>query len=133
MDNTNKKERIDTWLKETSNGMLCAALKKTTGKTMLTIMDRDGNITDFVYENMRIHSWFNNFGVNSDNEEPGTPDIVLPLYIWAKCADIRKAADLLYEEKGTHVVTDNVLSTTEACSLAGLPEFDLIKELEKIE
>lgn len=66
---------------------------------MTILTARDGGPGDFVYENMRIHSWFSNFGVNSDNEEPGTPDIVLPLYTYAKCADIRKAADLLYQEK----------------------------------
>ena len=131
MDNTN--ERRDAWLKETSNGMLCVALGKATDKPIKLRKTADGDYTDIIFENMIIHSWFSNFGVNSDNEKPGTPDIVLPLYTWAKCAEIRKAAELLYEEKGINVVTDNVLSTTEACSLAGLPEFNLIKELEKIE
>lgn len=130
MDRDRYKDR-EVWLKETSNGMLCVALGKATDKPIMLRKTADGVYTDIIFENMRIHSWFSNFGVNSDNEEPGTPDIVLPLYTWAKCADIRKAAGLLYEEKGIHVVTDNVLSTTEACSLAGLPEFDLIREMEK--
>lgn len=130
--NTDKRERLlDTWLRETSNGLLAAALKKATGKTLVILNARDGGPGDFVFDNIRIHSWFSNFGVNSDYQELGAPDIVLPLYTWAKCAEIRTAANLLYEEKGINVVTDNVLSTTEACSLSGLPKFDLAKELEK--
>lgn len=131
MDNKERDKVIDTWLKETSNGMLAYALKKATGATLTILKTRDGGPGDFVFDNIRIHSWFSNFGVNSDYEEPGTPDIVLPLYTWAKCPELRMAAAILYEEKGINVVTDNVLSTVEASSLAGLPKFDLTKEFEK--
>ena len=136
MDNNNYRERYkdrEIWLKESSDGMLCVALGKATDKPITLKKTADGVYAAIVFENIVIHSWFSNFGVNADNEEPGTPDIVLPLYTWAKCAEIRDAANLLYKEKGIHVVTDNILSTSEACSLAGLPEFDLTKELEKIE
>lgn len=131
MDNKERDKVFDTWLKETSNGMLAYALKKATGETLTILNTRDGGPGDFVFDNIRIHSWFSNFGVNSDYEEPGTPDIVLPLYTWAKCPELRMAAAILYEEKGINVVTDNVLSTVEASSLAGLPEFNLLKELKK--
>ena len=134
MDNMDNKERakvLDTWLKETSNGMLAYALKRATGETLTVLNTRDGGPGDFVFDNIRIHSWFSNFGVNSDYEEPGTPDIVLPLYTWAKCAELKTAAAILYKEKGINVVTDNVLSTVEASSLAGLPDFDMTKELKK--
>ena len=134
MDNMDNKERaivLDTWLKETSNGMLAYALKRATGETLTILNTRDGGPGDFVFDNIRIHSWFSNFGVNSDYEEPGTPDIVLPLYTWAKCPELRMAAAILYKEKGINVVTDNVLSTVEASSLAGLPDFDMTKELKK--
>lgn len=131
MDNKERDKVFDTWLKETSNGMLAYALKKATGETLRILNTRDGGPGDFVFDNIRIHSWFSNFGVNSDYEEPGTPDIVLPLYTWAKCAELKTAAAILYKEKGINVVTDNVLSTAEASSLAGLPEFDLTRELKK--
>ena len=133
MDNTDKREidkDLETWLKETSNGMLAYALKKATGKTML-VLKTDGIYTDIVFDNIRIHSWFSHFGVNADYEEPGTPDIVLPLYTWVKCAALRTAAAIVHEDKGINVVTDNVLSTAQACSLAGLPQFNLAKEIEK--
>lgn len=131
MDNKERDKVLDTWLKETSNGMLAYALKRATGETLTILNTRDGGPGDFVFDNIRIHSWFSNFGVNSDYEESGTPDIVLPLYTWAKCAELKTAAAILYKEKGINVVTDNVLSTAEASSLAGLPDFDMTKELKK--
>ena len=96
-------ETIETketkWLNESANWILWSELKNLTWKTIRTIVDRNWNYTDFIYDWIRIHSWFCNFWVNSDNEEPGTPDIAIPIYTFSKCPDLQKVAEILYREK----------------------------------
>ena len=129
-------ETIETketkWLNESANWILWSELKNLTWKTIRTIVDRNWNYTDFIYDWIRIHSWFCNFWVNSDNEEPGTPDIAIPIYTFSKCPDLQKVAEILYREKWINVVTDDALKIDEACDLAWLQNIDIIWELKKL-
>lgn len=129
---TNKEQAFKKWLNESSNWLLCSELKKLTWKTMKILNDRDLNPGDFIYDWMRIHSWFCNYWVNSDYEEPGTPDIAIPIYIFAKCPDLQKVAEILHREKWINVVTDDALQIDEACNLAWLQSMDIIWELKKL-
>lgn len=128
---TNKEQALKKRLNETSNWLLCSELKKLTWKTMTVLNDKNLNPGDFVYDWIIIHSWFCNFWVNSDSEEPGTPDIAVPIYTFARCPELQKVAEILYREKWIDVVTDDALQIHEACDLAWLQRMDIIWELKK--
>ena len=127
-----KNQNREKWLAETSNWLLCFELKNLTWKTLKLIKDKDWNYTDFIYDWIIIHSWFCNYWVNSDNEEPGIPDIAVPIYTFSKCPDLQKVAEILYREKWITVVTDDALKLYEACDLAWLQSMDIIWELKKL-